>query len=669
MNELLNIKGVGLKTLKLLNNLNIFTIDDLISYIPYKFNIITKTDLNENKSVVDVKVQSVPVLSYFKRNMNRLSFNALYNSKLIKVTIFNRAFLKEHLAMNNTIVIIGKYNIKQNTFLCSDIIFEDFNKPKIVPIYHLTSGINQKKMNLLINSALNTKVELEEYIPENIKNKYSFIDKYELLKVVNNPQEEEIIKRSIIQLKYEELFIFMLKIRYLKQRRSLEKENYSKNVDINKAEVIRNRLPFELTNDQEKALQEIVDDLNSSIRMNRLLQGDVGSGKTIVAFLSMFIMKESGYQSAMMAPTEVLAKQHFENAKKLFKDLNINVALLTGSTSKKEKEDIYNKLLNKKIDIVIGTHSLINKDLYFNNLGLVIADEQQRFGVSQRTMLKRKGENIEVLYLSATPIPRTYALTIYGDMDVSSIKTMPKGRKQIITKVLKEEDIKEVLLKVKEELDNNHQGYIVAPMIEDDEESSYENVVRLKTKFSKAFKGIPIEIMHGKQKPNVKEKIMNDFINNKIKILISTTVIEVGIDVKNATFMVIFNAEKFGLSTLHQLRGRIGRSNLEAYCYLISNSDTKRLSIMEQETDGYKISEEDFIMRGQGDLFGTAQSGEEVFKIANIRRDYKILLKVKEDIDEIMQLKQEEKNLLINRVLKNNYIAKNTNYWYDNDII
>ncbi|HOZ53753.1 MAG TPA: ATP-dependent DNA helicase RecG [Bacilli bacterium] len=662
MNELLNIKGVGLKTLKLLNNLNIFTIDDLISYIPYKFNIITKTDLNENKSVVDVKVQSVPVLSYFKRNMNRLSFNALYNSKLIKVTIFNRAFLKEHLAMNNTIVIIGKYNIKQNTFLCSDIIFEDFNKPKIVPIYHLTSGINQKKMNLLINSALNTKVELEEYIPENIKNKYSFIDKYELLKVVNNPQEEEIIKRSIIQLKYEELFIFMLKIRYLKQRRSLEKENYSKNVDINKAEVIRNRLPFELTNDQEKALQEIVDDLNSSIRMNRLLQGDVGSGKTIVAFLSMFIMKESGYQSAMMAPTEVLAKQHFENAKKLFKDLNINVALLTGSTSKKEKEDIYNKLLNKKIDIVIGTHSLINKDLYFNNLGLVIADEQQRFGVSQRTMLKRKGENIEVLYLSATPIPRTYALTIYGDMDVSSIKTMPKGRKQIITKVLKEEDIKEVLLKVKEELDNNHQGYIVAPMIEDDEESSYENVVRLKTKFSKAFKGIPIEIMHGKQKPNVKEKIMNDFINNKIKILISTTVIEVGIDVKNATFMVIFNAEKFGLSTLHQLRGRIGRSNLEAYCYLISNSDTKRLSIMEQETDGYKISEEDFIMRGQGDLFGTAQSGEEVFKIANIRRDYKILLKVKEDIDEIMQLKQEEKNLLINRVLKNNYIAKNTNY-------
>ncbi len=662
MNELLNIKGVGLKTLKLLNNLNIFTIDDLISYIPYKFNIITKTDLNEDKSVVDVTIESLPVLSYFKRNMNRLSFNALYNNKIIKVTIFNRAFLKEHLSINKTIVLIGKYNIKQNLFLCSDIIFEDFNKPKIVPIYHLTSGINQKKMNLLVNSALDTKAEIEEYIPEDIKEKYSFIDKHDLLKIVNNPQEEEIIKKAIIQLKYEELFIFMLKIRYLKQRRSLEKVDYSKNVDINKSEILRNRLPFTLTIDQEKALQEIVDDLNSKVRMNRLLQGDVGSGKTIVAFISMYIMKKAGYQCAMMAPTEVLAKQHFESAKKLFKDLNVNVALLTGSTSKKEKEKIYKDVLNNKINILIGTHSLINKDLYFNNLGLVVADEQQRFGVSQRTMLKRKGENIEVLYLSATPIPRTYALTIYGDMDVSSIKTMPEGRKKINTKLLKEEDIKEVLVKIKEEIDNGHQGYIVAPMIEDDEESSYENVVRLKTKFSKAFKGIPIEIMHGKQKPNIKENIMTDFINNKIKILISTTVIEVGIDVKNTTFMLIFNAEKFGLSTLHQLRGRIGRSNLESYCYLISNSDTKRLSIMEQETDGYKISEEDFIMRGQGDLFGIKQSGEEAFKIANIRRDYKILLKVKEDIDKIMELKQDERNLIMNRVLKNNYIAKNANY-------
>lgn len=662
MNELLNIKGVGLKTLKILNNLNIFNINDLISYIPYKFNIITKTNLNEDKAVVDVKIQSVPVLSYFRRNMNRLSFNALYDNKLIKVTIFNRAFLKEHLSINKTIVIIGKYNRVQNTFLCSDIIFEDFNKPKIVPIYHLTSGINQKKMNILINSALNTKSELEEYIPDDIKEKYSFIDKYELLNIINNPKEEEIIKKAILQLKYEELFIFMIKIRYLKQKRSLEKEDYSKNVDISKANTIIKRLPFILTYDQEKAMQEIVNDLNSRVRMNRLLQGDVGSGKTIVAFLSMYIMKEAGYQSAMMAPTEVLAKQHFESAKKLFKDLNVNVALLTGSTSKKEKEKIYKDVLNNKINILIGTHSLINKDLYFNNLGLVVADEQQRFGVSQRTMLKRKGENIEVLYLSATPIPRTYALTIYGDMDVSSIKTMPEGRKKINTKLLKEEDIKEVLVKIKEEIDNGHQGYIVAPMIEDDEESSYENVVRLKTKFSKAFKGIPIEIMHGKQKSNIKENIMTDFINNKIKILISTTVIEVGIDVKNTTFMLIFNAEKFGLSTLHQLRGRIGRSNLESYCYLISNSDTKRLSIMEQETDGYKISEEDFIMRGQGDLFGIKQSGEEAFKIANIRRDYKILLKVKEDIDKIMELKQDERNLIMNRVLKNNYIAKNTNY-------
>lgn len=662
MNELLTIKGVGLKTLKVLNNLNIYTINDLILYIPYKFNIITKTSLNDDeKSVIDVYVQSIPIVSYFKRNMNRLTFTALYNNNIIKVVIFNRAFLKQNIYLNQNIVIIGKYNKIQNTFICSDIIFENFEKPKILPIYHLTSGINQKKMNILVNSALDTKAELEEYIPEDIKENYNFVDKYELLNIVNNPKEEEILKKAIIQLKYEELFIFMLKIRYLKIRRELEKEDYSKNVDINDAEILREKLPFTLTYDQEKALQEIVNDLNSKTRMNRLLQGDVGSGKTVVAFFSMYVMKKAGYQSAMMVPTEVLAKQHYENAKKLFKELNVNISLITGSTHKKEKEEIYNDLLNNKIDIVIGTHSLINKDLNFKNLGLVIADEQQRFGVSQRTMLKRKGENIEVLYLSATPIPRTYALTIYGDMDVSSIKTMPSGRKKINTRVLKEEDIKEALIKIKEEIDSGHQGYIVAPMIEDDEDTAYENVVRLKTKFSKAFKGIPIEIMHGKQKSNIKEKIMTDFINNKIKILISTTVIEVGIDVKNTTFMLIFNAEKFGLSTLHQLRGRIGRSNLESYCYLISNIDNKRLSIMEQEDDGYKISEEDFIMRGQGDLFGIKQSGEEAFKIANIRRDYKILLKVKEDVDKIMESSEEEKNILINRVLKKYILAKTEN--------
>ena len=377
--------------------------------------------------------------------------------------------------------------------------------------------------------------------------------------------------------------------------------------------------------------------------MNRLVLGDVGSGKTIVAIIAMYINFINGYQSVMMAPTELLAMQHYEEIKKMFNRYGINVALLVGSMKKRERNEVIKDLKDKKIDIIIGTHSLINEEVKFNNLGLVITDEQHRFGVNQRNNLQNKGNRCDVLYLSATPIPRTYALTLYGDMDISIIKTKPKGRKSIITKVYKNEEIKEVLKKVLEEIKMGHQIYVVAPLIEENEdgENNMIDIIKLKDNFIKAFgKVVNIGILHGKMKQEDKDKVMNDFTNGDIKILISTTVIEVGINVKNATMMIIYNAERFGLATLHQLRGRVGRNDLQSYCYLISDYDSARLKIMEESNDGFYISEKDFELRGQGDLFGTMQSGDMKFKIADLKRDMKIFLQSKKDSEEFYKKRE-----------------------------
>ena len=420
----------------------------------------------------------------------------------------------------------------------------------------------------------------------------------------------------------------MLKINELKNKNNSMNMGYSKKIDLEKIKEFSMSLPFKLTLDQEKTLDEIFDDLKSDKRMNRLVQGDVGSGKTIVALISMYVIYLNGYQSAMMAPTEILAHQHYQNMKKLFKDYDINIREILGSTSKKEKEIIRKDLLDGKIDMIVGTHALIQDDINFKNLGLIITDEQHRFGVNQRSNLRNKGNMPDVLYLSATPIPRTYALTIYGDMDISIIKTRPEGRKPIITKVKNNSEIKGVLQKMKEELDNGHQVYIVSPLIEN-EESDDEDIKKLYRKFSLAFKDRKIGILHGKMNQKEKDEVMNKFLNKEIDILISTTVIEVGVDVKNATMMVIFDAYKFGLSTLHQLRGRVGRNDLQSYCVLMTDRETERLNIMENVSDGFELAEEDFKLRGSGDLFGTRQSGDMNFKIASLTKDYDILLKTK----------------------------------------
>ncbi len=636
MSDLENIKGIGPKTLSYLNKININTIEDLITHFPYKYEVLKRSDvesLNDNdKIIIDGIVETIPIIFRFKKNMNKMQFSINANGKLLKVNIFNRAFLKPNITISKKIVIIGKYDKKNNLIIASDIILNsDLNDIKIIPFYRTTENLNKKTIHNLINNALENN-KLIDYIPNYISSKYSFIEKNISLYNVHNPKDINSLKQSMLRLKYEELFMFMLKINILKDKKSNYTKGYNRNININFINDFISNLPFELTIDQKKCINEIINDLNSDNRMNRLLQGDVGSGKTIVALIAILGMITSGFQCALMAPTEILANQHYETFKKILKDIKIE--LLTGSINKKKKEDINKKLLNNEIDLIIGTHALIEDNVLFNNLGLIVTDEQHRFGVNQRNNLKNKGLMPDILYMSATPIPRTYALTIYGDMDISTIKTMPTGRKKINTIVKNETEIKDVLYMIKNELDLNHQIYVVAPLIEDENNDSVTKLVR---QYSLAFKKYNIGMLHGKMKPKEKDDVMYKFINKQIDILISTTVIEVGVDVKNATMIVIHNAELFGLSTLHQLRGRVGRNNLDSYCILIGNKNNKRLKILSSTNDGFKISEEDFMLRGSGDIFGIRQSGDMNFKIADLKKDYKILLQASNDSKEFLR--------------------------------
>ena len=634
MEDLKNIKGIGPKSIACLNKLNITTTEDLITYYPYRYEVLKENSLKEEKSIIPVVIESRPSL-VFSKKVNILRFRALYKKKLINVVIFNRGYIKNQLVVGNTVTLIGKYEEEKNSFTCNNIKLYDISgKVEIEPVYHLVSGITNKKINDFITTAIKD-IIVKDYIPYDLSTKYGFMSKLDAIKTLHFPKYLNKIKEAIIRCKYEELFIFMLKINYLKRRNSDALVGYSKDIDEEKINEFINNIPFKLTTDQLKVVDEIKNDLKSEKRMNRLVEGDVGSGKTIVAMIAMYIMKLNNFQSALMAPTEILAKQHYLNAKELFKDYDVNIELLIGSQTKTCKEKIKEKIKNNEVDIVIGTHTLVQEDISFSNLGLIITDEQHRFGVNQRNSLRNKGNMPDVLYMSATPIPRTYALTIYGDMDISIIKEKPNGRKDVITKVYDNKDVKKVLEKIKEELDLKHQIYIVSPLIENADDDK-EDTNKLYRKFSLAFKNKNIAILHGKMKAKEKEEIMNDFKDGKVDILISTTVIEVGVDVFNASMMVIFDSNLFGLATLHQLRGRVGRNDFQCYCLLVSSKETQRLKIMENTYDGFKLAEEDFKLRGYGDLFGTRQSGDMTFKLADLAKDYKMVLKAKEDSEKIL---------------------------------
>ena len=651
-----DIKGIGPKSLLALKALNLYTKDDVINYFPYRYNVYTPVKLREcsegDTCTITGYVESAAKVFFIRKNLNKLSFAFNTGSELVNVTIFNRAYLKSNIKIKSYISVIGKYNRKSNTFMASDIKLTAITKTVIEPVYHLNQGIKRSNFKKLVDEILDNTVEIKSNVPDYLIEKYNFINKKEAVTNVHKPKDINSLKKADLHLIYEELFTFMLKVSYLKEKNASDGKFNIKSFDEDRVNNFISSLPFNLTDGQMRAVSDIKGDFLSKKKMNRLILGDVGSGKTIVSFIALYMNMLAGYQGVLMAPTEILAVQHFNNMVGLFGD-KLNIQLLTSSTKKGERNKILQNLKNGDTQVLIGTHSLLNDELVYNNLGLVITDEQHRFGVNQRQILQEKGKDVDVLYMSATPIPRTLALTIYGDMDITEIRTKPGGRKEIITKIFKNSELKNVLEKMLDEIKAGHQIYVVAPLI-DDEEDEKMNVTSLKDKFDVAFNGmVPTGLLHGKMKPNQKDEVMNSFKNGDTKILISTTVIEVGVDVKNATMMVIFNAERFGLATLHQLRGRVGRNDMQSYCYLISDYDAERLKVLEESNDGFYISEQDFKLRGGGDIFGIRQSGEQSFKIANLNRDYKILMQCKSDAEEFLKNKnlddyKEQKEILEN---------------------
>ena len=648
MNELENIEGIGPKTKELLEKLQIYTVEDLVNHYPFRYEVIRRSDLNElkdgDKITIDGIVEGQPTIIYLSPKLKKIIFRINTGTNILNITIYNKVYLMDSLKTSKIVTIIGKYDKLKNAVIASDVRLDRLPPvPKIESIYYTTTGLSRKSISKYIMSLIMSGYRPAERLPKYIREKYNLMSKQEAISEIHNPTDVVFLKKARQRLKYEELFMYLLKINYLKSKIEQDEKAIVREIDKEKIDKFISKLPYELTYDQKISINEILDDMSSNKRMNRLLQGDVGSGKTIVALLAAYANYLSKYQTAIMVPTEILANQHYNEALKLFEKEKINIALLTSNTPKKDKELIYEELKKGKINLIIGTQSLIQENVVFSNLGLVITDEQHRFGVNQRKMFKNKGASPDVLSMSATPIPRTYALTIYGDMEISSIKTKPQGRKEVITYFKKEKDMMSVLELMKQELDKKHQIYAIAPMIEN-ENSDAENISDLEEKMNKAFGKIcKIASIHGKLDPKEKNKIMSDYEKGKIDILISTTVIEVGVNVPNASMIVIFDANLFGLSTIHQLRGRVGRSSIQSYCVLIAKEYQERLKMLETCNDGFKKSEYDFANRGEGDLFGVRQSGETGLILANVNKDFQMLLRARDDVLEFLQKYQENK--------------------------
>lgn len=645
--NLIDLKGVGEKKILLLHRLGIYDVNDLISYYPYKYKIIKRTNmdcaLDGDKVIVDGIVDSQPIINRTSRSLKRLLFRLVDFKNIYQICVFNQEYLYRELHYGMKVIVMGKYDRKRQMIVANEIRLGQLSSvSQVEAVYYGTNGLNSNTISQIIHNAFEKKYLPMDYIPLFLRQKYHFLEKIDSLMEIHFPTSTEHYNLAKQRLKYEELFLYLLKIQYLKEKRLENELCISRKISDQKIQEFIDSLDFSLTLDQINTIDEIKADMQSSIQMNRLIQGDVGSGKTIVAFVAAYINYLSSYQTALMVPTEILAIQHYQNAIDIFKNTNMNIVLLTSSTSKKNRDKIYLSLQEGKIDFIIGTQSLIQSEIVFSRLGLVIMDEQHRFGVKQRELLKYKGIVPDILSMSATPIPRTYALTLYGDMDVSNIHTKPFGRKKTITIFQEERNIREVLQAMKKEIDLHHQIYVIAPsVLEDDDKLNNATILlkKMKLAFDKIAK---VDMVHGKMQSLEKERVMNQFEKGKIDILISTTVIEVGVNVPNASMIVIFQANLFGLSTLHQLRGRVGRGNIQGYCILIAKEFNERLKVLIDTDDGFEVSEYDFKMRGEGDLFGIRQSGNTVLKLADVKRDFNMLVKVKDDVSLFFKFHEKE---------------------------
>lgn len=653
------LKGIGPKKAQLLRKIGITKIFDMLTHYPRGYEDQSSiTPIGElrpgEKYTISGIITGLQERRAGRRNMLILTAMVSDGTGSLQVTWFNQRFLKAKLKTGRKVFATGKvelafggqgqYAMSQlSSFEIMDADEDETNGLGILPVYPTTEALNQKFFRKSIRELLNGVDTIPEVIPENIANSYRLLSRRDAFWGIHFPDSFAKIQQARNRLAFEELYLIQCGLMVLKKRTQEKKQGIRHGLNSLMVDKLMGLLPFKLTGDQRRAWNDICNDMESSVPMRRLVQGDVGSGKTVIAMLALIKTVENGYQGALMAPTEILARQHYEGFVKQLEPLGVKVALLSGKLTKKQREQIYEELAAQQIDIVVGTHALIQEQVSFKKLGLVVTDEQHRFGINQRAELEKKGTLMpDVLVMTATPIPRTMTLTVYGDLDVSLIRELPPGRKPVRTFV-RTPDRRELIYKfMRDEISKGRQGYVVCPLIEDSEESNLLSAEAVYDELTHGiFRDIPCGLVHGKLKQKEKEAIMQEFYEGQLKLLVATTVIEVGVNVPNASMMVIENAQQFGLAQLHQLRGRIGRGEYSSYCVLVTDGKTEvskeRMRIMETTSDGFLLAEEDLKLRGPGQFFGSLQHGLPDLKIADVLQDIDILLEARRAALETME--------------------------------
>ena len=626
------LPGIGPKSAEKYKKLGIETVEDLLLYFPFRYEDFKSKnvlDLEDGeKAVVSGLVATPANVQYYGYKRNRLRFTIKQGELVLAVSFFNQPYLADKIELGQTVAVFGKWDKAKGALTGMKLLAQV--EDDLQPVYRLAQGVSQSALVKVIKTAFEAGLDqlLEENLPQVLMDKYQLLSRRQAVRAMHFPKDLKEYKQALRRVKFEELLFFQLQLQVLKEENRSVGQGIVLDWDEKKLKALQASLPFALTEAQERSLNEILADMRSPYHMNRLLQGDVGSGKTVVAGMAMYAAVTAGKQAALMVPTEILAEQHLQSLTSLFPSLRI--LLLTGSLKAAERRERLELVQTGQVDLIVGTHALIQEGVHFHDLGLVIIDEQHRFGVAQRRILREKGQNPDVLMMTATPIPRTLAITAFGDMDVSIIDQMPAGRKDIITRWVKHQQLNLVLDWLVKEIQKGSQAYVISPLIEESEALDLKNAIALEEELIAYFGDrARIALLHGKMKGEEKEAIMQAFKQGEIDLLVSTTVIEVGVNVPNATVMIIIDADRFGLSQLHQLRGRVGRGDKQSYAVLVANPKTesgkRRMKIMTETTNGFVLAEEDLKLRGSGEIFGTRQSGIPEFQVANLIEDYPIL--------------------------------------------
>lgn len=640
------LKGVGPKMGENLASLDILTVEDLLTYFPSRYDEFTPINLEDAKDKQRITVKgtviSEPMMSRFGYRRSRLSFRIIVGQGVAQVTFFNQPYLAKSVQINTDVTVMGTWDQSRNEIKGTKLLTSNPNEEKgMGAIYPANKHIKQATIRKLIRQAYDQYQRvIATLLPISLRQRYQLMERREMIKQLHFPDNREMAKLAQRTAAYEEFFLFQLRLQAL--RRAHRQEDGIQILYDNEElrEFIRT-IPFELTSAQKRVVNEICQDLRSPYQMNRLLQGDVGSGKTIVAAIAIYAAISTGYQVAMMAPTEILAEQHAEKLARTFSGTHVNVALLTGSMKAKQHQELLNQIENGSVNLIIGTHALIQEKVDYANLGLAIIDEQHRFGVKQRQALREKGDHPDILAMTATPIPRTLAITAYGEMDVSIIDELPAGRQPIKTTWLREKQLDQAVNFLKGQLEQGAQAYIVSPLIEESESLDVQNATALAEQYQQRFAPhYQVGLLHGRMTSEEKSAVMQDFQDGKLQVLVSTTVIEVGVDNPNATVMMIYNADRFGLAQLHQLRGRVGRGSRQSYCLLVADpktdEGTARMETMVATTDGFVVAQRDLELRGSGDVLGSRQSGVPEFKVGDPVADLKMLQIARSDAGNLL---------------------------------